>query len=180
MKRIVTLFAALSLLLIPTLSSAQNEKPRLQARASIAVFEEEVSHFEVFPMEMRDGTRQYYLSLGEAFVGTHKFGVGTTVLEVFVYLGNTMDEALAYMQSMLPWFDEAKGTQHEVQGRLIAIQPDGELQPLQVTSGKTLGRWLEFSVEMDGAVLNANIYKRPFKSLISSVKFYRKLHPKEI
>lgn len=174
------IFTVAAALLLGLSLSAQT--PKLQARASIAEFEDEVSHFEVFPLDMGNGQKQYYLCLGRIYHGDDIVQVGIDpVSEMFVYLGGTMDEAIATMESMLPWFELPNGSVNEVEGIITVIQPSGKNGILKVKSLKPLlTRNLEFYEERDGYIIAASISRSAFKNLVSGVKFYRKLHPKQL
>lgn len=179
-KRILSAICCIAAMLLGT-GLLKAQKPALQARATIASVEDETSQYEVFPLIMPDGSKQYYLSLGNVFVGDHKIGVDVPVAELFVYLGANLNETLSTMEEIKTWFKEPVDTEHHVGGRLAIGQPDGTLEEIEVETSKGLfgGKYLEFEVERSGADLYATIGKANFSSLVSGVKFYRKLHPKE-
>ena len=94
-------------------------------------------------------------------------------------------EAAKEAQAKLEEFKEiAKapaGFEQETIGTLALANPStGELEPVFVTSRRFLTQKLiEFSVRRNGYVRATHIPRADFASLVSSVIFYRKIHPKE-
>ncbi|MBQ9173746.1 MAG: hypothetical protein IJV54_12335 [Bacteroidales bacterium] len=168
----------------PLLSSAQILKKASQ-RTEIASVESEttgdwVSVQSVLRME-DDGS--YWLSLGHAGIGSDILQIEfDPVTELFISLGNSLDEAIETMKEIQALYKEPRLSTSLVQGCLTAISPDKEsLEEVTVTSRKLLtSRLLSFSVERGEMVRSASISKSEFGSLLVSLKLYKKLHPKEL
>jgi hypothetical protein len=67
-----------------------------------------------------------------------------------------------------------------VDGCLAAMYPNGDMEPVTVTSRRFVAtKLLSFSVQRDDFVRATYISKMDFGSLVLSLKMYKKLHPKE-
>lgn len=176
MKRIITAIAAAALLFASFPAFAQLDK--LAARESVVEIETENNIFEIFTMEL-EGQNHYYLSLGKTGLGNHFIQVNIDpVSEMFVLLGDTLDEAIESLETFKSWSKEPKGKVGEVQGCIAIIQPSVETETLNVVADKFfLTRYLEFSVERDGILVASNIHKEDIGSLLVSLKLERKLRP---
>ena len=176
MKRLITAIAAAALLLTSIPASAQLDK--LAARESVIELETESNIFEIFTMEI-EGQNHYYLSLGKTGLGNHFIQVNIDpVSEMFVLLGDTIDEAIETMSTFKAWFKEPLGKVGQVQGCISMFMPEKDTEPLDVITGKfLLTRYMEFSVEREGVVVASNIHKDEIGSLLTSLKIERKLRP---
>ena len=70
----------------------------------------------------------------------------------------------------------------ELEGCFAIAYPTSEIIPVKVTRRQLISKVMEFSlpVTTDQTLVRAtHIGKSDFGSLLSSLKFYKKLHPKE-
>ena len=163
------------------------QKPLFRPRMEIATFETEQAGtvqkaLEVFYMD-DETPRTYYLSLGRMGIGGDIVQLDLDpVSELFIPLGNTLEEAVAKMEEIKAFFGQPKLSTMEVRGSLSIAYPGSELVPVKVTRRQALAsKLLEFSIPVpgeDGFVRAAYVSKSDFGSLLSSVKIYRKIHPK--
>lgn len=175
MKRFVS-----TILILACTIAAFAQNPVLRQRLEIAEIEinDGERSLEVFRME---DNGQYYLSVGNLGIGTDLFQIQFDPLfELFIPLGGTLDESMEKLQDLKAFYKQARKTSTEVQGCLSAAYPNDKLEPITVTSRQFLGRILEFSVERDGLVRATYVPRADFNSLVTSVKLYRKIHPKEL
>lgn len=181
MKRFITLLAAMPLLFAACNLSAQSTIGPLAVRASIVEIDNNGLYCDVFSIVL-DGQKQYYMSAGHVYMGDEVVKVQIEPMtEMFVFLGDTMDEAIEAMQNMKLWFNLPSGTINEVDGSFSIAQPKLEKETIRVTSMRPLlTRQLEFAVMRGDAVVAAHVIKSDFNSLLSGLKTYRKLHPKEL
>ena len=152
-------------------------------RMELATVETEVGGYETAEMEvfaMRDsGT--YWLSVGHLGIGTDLVQLEfDPVFELFIPLGNTLEEALVKMKEFQAFYKEPRLSTMEVQGCLAAMYPGENFEPVTITSRRLLGaKILSFSVQRDDFVRATYISKSDFNSLVFSLKAYKALHPKE-
>ena len=138
-------------------------------------------NLEVFNMPV-DGVNHYYLSVGHLGIGDDviQFNIDP-IFELFIPIGDTVAESLEYLQGLQALFKGPKGKSMEIEGCLAAAFPDDNLEKVTVTYKKVLlTNVLAFSVERQGYIRATHIPKNQFNSLVKSLKFYRKLHPKEL
>ena len=158
----------------------------LRPRIEIAELENDVTidaiEMEVFYMD-DESPRMYYLSLGHLGVGSDIIQVDfDPVFELFVPLGGTIKEAIAKMEEIKSWFKEDRLTEKELSGYFSLAYPGGDPVSIKVTSRRLLtSKILEFSLPtgVDGIVRATHIGKSEFSGLLSSVKIYKKIHPKQ-
>lgn len=167
---------------IPVLSSAQILQKASQ-RIELAVVETEMggietAQLEVFKM-LDSGT--YWLSVGHLGVGTDLVQLQfDPVYELFIPLGNSLEEALAKMKELKAFYKKPRLSTMEVQGCLAALYPGEEFETVTITSRRLLAsKILSFSVQRDDFVRATYIRKSDFGSLLFSLKAYKALHPKE-
>ena len=137
-------------------------------------------NLEVFNMPV-DGVNHYYLSVGHLGIGDDviQFNIDP-IFELFIPIGDTVAESLEYLQGLQALFKGPKGKSMEIEGCLAAAFPDDNLEKVTVTyKNVLLTNVLAFSVERQGYIRATHIPKNQFNSLVKSLKFYRKLHPKE-
>ena len=166
--------------------AAFSQNKLLRPRIEIAQLENDVTidaiEMEVFYMNDED-PRMYYLSLGHIGVGTDIVQIDfDPVFELFVPLGGTIKEAIAKMEEIKTWFKEDRLTEHELTGYFSLAYPGGDPVSIKVTSRRLLAsKILEFSLPTgtEGIVRATHIGKAEFGSLLSSVKIYKKIHPKQ-
>ncbi len=181
MKR---LLLTIALVFVAVTAFSQNKL--LRPRIEIAELENDVTvdaiEMEVFYMD-DESPRMYYLSLGHIGIGTDIVQVDfDPVFELFVPLGGTIQEAIAKMEEIKTWFKEERLTEHELSGFFSLAYPGGDPVSIKVTSRRLLAsKILEFSLPTgtDGIVRATHIGKAEFGSLLSSVKIYKRLHPKQ-
>lgn len=181
MKR---LLLTIALVFVAVTAFSQNKL--LRPRIEIAELENDVTvdaiEMEVFYMD-DESPRMYYLSLGHIGIGTDIVQVDfDPVFELFVPLEGTIQEAIAKMEEIKTWFKEERLTEHELSGFFSLAYPGGDPVSIKVTSRRLLAsKILEFSLPTgtDGIVRATHIGKAEFGSLLSSVKIYKRLHPKQ-
>ena len=128
-----------------------------------------------------DGVHDYYLSVGHLGIGDAVIQVNFDPLyELFIPLGNTLDEALETLKDLQDLYRTEPGTVTTVPGCLAFGFPDGNIDDVKVTYRKQIfSNLLEFTLEREGYQRSTFVNKSNFNSIVSGVKFYKKLHPKE-
>ncbi|MBR3744286.1 MAG: hypothetical protein IKN31_04160 [Bacteroidales bacterium] len=129
-----------------------------------------------------DGENHYYLSVGHLGIGDDiiQFNVDP-LFELFIPIGDTLAESMDSLKELQSLFKGPKGGSIETEGCLAFAFPNENLEKVTVTYQKVLlTKMLAFSVEREGYVRSTHIPRSQINSLISSLKLYRKLHPKEI
>ena len=177
-------FLTLALVFVAIAAFSQNKL--LRPRVEIAELENDVTidaiEMEVFYMD-DESPRMYYLSLGHIGIGTDIVQVDfDPAFELFVPLGGTIKEAIAKMEEIKTWFKEDRLTERELTGYFSLAYPGGDPVSIKVTSRRLLtSKILEFSLPtgIDGIVRATYIGKSEFGSLLTSVKVYKKIHPKQ-
>lgn len=143
--------------------------------------EDEGTAYTVFSLP-DNGQEHYFLSLGSLGIGGEIIQIDIDpVFELFIPLGDTLEEVQARLEELAALAKEPIGTSIEIKGCLATGYPTTEdLEPVTVKTFKfILGRQIRFSVPR-GDILRATfVAKSDLKALLSSVKFYRKLHPKQ-
>jgi hypothetical protein len=175
MKKIICILSLLSLCF---LSFAQDKK--IPQRLELVEIEANGTQIEVFNLPI-DGDNNYYLSVGTLGIGDETVQVQFDPLfELFIPLGETLEEAAETLQFMQQLFKTEIGTAIEVDGCLAAGIPNDKTEIARVTYRKSmLTHLLEFSLEREGYIRATHIPRSEFNSLISSLNVYRKLHPNE-
>ena len=180
----ITLKALITLLVaaMPVLTSAQILQKASQ-RLELAVVETEIGGYESAQLEVFkiNDAGTYWLSVGHLGVGTDlvqlKFD---PVYELFIPLGNSLEEALAKMKELQAFYKQPRLSTMEVQGCLSALYPGEEFETVTITSRRLLAsKILSFSVQREDFVRATYINKSDFGSLVFSLKAYKTLHPKE-
>lgn len=129
-----------------------------------------------------EGQNHYYLCVGTLGVGDDFFQLKIDPLyQLFIPLGDTLEEAQARLEEMKALAKEPAGTEIETVGVLALANPStGTPEPVYLTSRRFLTQKLvEFSVKRNGYVRATHIGRAEIASLSSSVKIYRKIHKKE-
>ena len=182
MKTINKILVTLLMAVMPLMASAQILQ-RAAQRMELATLETEVGgvpnvELEVFKMQDA-GT--YWLSVGHLGIGGDLVQLQfDPVYELFIPLGNTLDEAIGKMNELKAFYKKPRLSQMEVQGCLAAITPNDNFEPVTVTSRRLLtSKILSFSVKRDDMVRATYISMADFGGLLFSLKAYKKLHPKE-
>ena len=108
--------------------------------------------------------------LTEAFV-VYKEG------KLYALIGGQTSKTLEELKAL---YKEAPGSSIEVDGNLAVGFPKDNLEKVTVTHRKVmLSHMLEFSVARGQYIRATHISKSDFGSIVSSVKMYRRIHPKE-
>lgn len=177
MKKLLCIFLALTWTFA---AFAQDNK--IPQRLEIVTIDDDDDDavLEMFDMP-KDGQSHYYLSVGHLGFGDDVFQIQLDPLfELFLPLGDSLDEAQEALVRMQDLFKKSTGTFIEVDGNLALGYPRENLETVKVTYKRfLLNRLLEFSVERDGYMRAAHIGRSDFNSLITSLKLYRKIHPNE-
>lgn len=171
----------LLIMAFPLISFAQDHKlPNRLEIAEVGVDEGDVQ-IEIFAL-LRDGQKSYYLSVGDLGVGNNVVQLHVDPLfELFIPLGNTLAEAQENLEMMKAMFKQSKGDTMQATGCLDLAFPGENLETVTITYTRfMLTHILEFSVQREGYLRATHITRSQFKSLVTSLKLYRKLHPKEV
>ena len=177
---------SLALVCVTVLSFGQNNsilRPRIElVEVETEIDEAFTTELEVFYMN-DENPRMYYLSLGHLGVGTDIIQVQfDPVFELFIPLGGTLDEAIAKMQEIKDFYKAPRKSTMELNSCFAVAYPNNEIIPVKVTRRQFVTKVLEFSLPTEGTqplVRATHIGKNDFGSLLSSLKLYKKLHPKE-
>lgn len=181
MNRIITIIVALLLAAAPAIASAQGGKIFRQTKV---IFENEVNEGElrlsVFSIP-ENGQDHYFAALGNLGIGDDiiQFNIDP-VSVLYIPLGSTLSEAQAKLEEIKALLKQPVDASMEVPGCLAVGFPDDEYETVTVTHRRpVLQHMLEFSVSRGNLVRATHIAGSDFNPLVSGVKFYRKLHPKE-
>ena len=188
MKIVVKTLAILLFAAMPVLTFAQQKKipQRLElVNVDLQVGDEgsflsTEENLEVFNMPI-DGVNHYYLSVGHLGIGDDiiQFNIDP-IFELFIPIGDTVAEALEYLQGLQALFKGPKNESIEIEGCLAAAFPNDKMEKVKVTYQKVLlTNLLAFSVQRGEYVRATHIPKSEFNSLVRGLKFYKKIHPKE-
>jgi len=154
----------------------------LSKRREIIVIEEENSNdrMELFSMEQDEGIA-YYLSVGSLGHGDNVIQVYIDPFhELFIPLGSTLEEANATLQQIKDFYKQPKGATMEIMGCFNKYIPNDNLETVTLTRNRLfLNNQIRFSVEREGELRATFIDRSSFNSLMSSLKWYRKMHPKK-
>ena len=182
MKTILKTITTLLVAVMPALTSAQVLQKASQ-RLELAVVETEVGGHETAQLEVfkMNDTGTYWLSVGHLGIGSDLVQLEfDPVFELFIPLGNSLEEALAKMKELQAFYKQPRLSTMEVQGCLSALYPGENLETVTVTARRLLtSNILSFSLQRDDFVRATYISKSDFGSLVFSLKAYKALHPKE-
>lgn len=165
----------------------KNENPsmisELSKRKEIAVIEEDDNGFtrlELFSMDRDDG-EAYYLSVGCLGYGDRFIQVYIDPFhELFIPLGTTLDEAEATLQQLKDFFKQPKGATMEIMGCFNSFIPDDNRESVTLTHTRLLlNDQIRFSIEREDELRATFVSRSDINSMLSSLKFYRKIHPKK-
>lgn len=180
MKRFLLILAG-AVMTASTLSAQVLQKA--SQRLELATVETEIGGYETAQLEVfkMNDAGTYWLSVGHLGIGSDlvqlKFD---PVFELFIPLGNSLEEALSMMKELQAFYKEPRLSTMEVQGCLAAMYPGEDFEPVTITSRRLLGtKILSFSVQREDFVRATYISKSDFGSLVFSLKAYKTLHPKE-
>ena len=178
MKRIICI---ISFLMLTAVCFAQGSvlKQTLEI-AEVEINDGDVS-LSVFDMP-EEGQHQYFLCVGTLGIGDDFIQLQIDpVFQLFIPLGGTLEEAQAKLEEFRDIAQMPAGSEMETVGTLALANPStGEPEPVYVTSRRFLiQKIIAFSVKRNGYVRATHIPRADFASLVSGVKLYRKIHPKE-
>ena len=177
MKKILCIITVLAM---SVMAFAQNSK--IPQTLEIAQIENEQGDtvVEVFNMP-KDGQNHYYLDLGTLGFGDEYVQVYfDPVHRLYIPLGDNLTQVLERLQEMKDLFKTEPGTTSETLGCLAFPFPTDKLETVKITSRRIIvTRELEFSVEREKCLRATRVSKSDFNSLVTSVKLYSKIHPKE-
>lgn len=180
MKTIRTL-AVLLLLIIPVIASAQDNKFLRPSKVITEIQNNEgESGIAVLSLPEND-QEHYYLSVGRLGHGDEVIQVHIDPVSVlYIKLGDTLEEAQAKLEEIQAVGKKPVNTSAEVLGILAVGFPTEEAETVTVTHRRPiLEHVLEFSVSRDGYIRATYIPRSNLGSVVSGVKFYRKIHPEE-
>ena len=160
--------------LLPFAAGAQ--KSNIPQRNEIV----QANGYEVFNSP-KDGQNRYYLSVGHLGIGDAVVQVNfDPAFELFIPLGNSLSEAIATLEGLKAQCKQPRRTQTHTLGCLAFGFPKEELETVDVITRRTLlQRQLEFSISREGYRRAAYVTKSEIGSLLSGVKLYHRIHPKE-
>ena len=181
MKRVIL---SLALAFVTVFAFAQTSsilRPRMEV-AEVEVNDGALT-IDIFYMN-DESPRTYWLSLGNLGVGTDIVQVDfDPVFELFIPLGNNLEEAVAKMEELKALYKMPRLEKTEIQGSFAALYPKSdELVTVTITSRRFIfSKILEFSLPTgsEGIVRATHISRSNFRSLLSSLKIYKALHPKD-
>lgn len=177
MKKILCI---ISLFVLSLSAFAQLNIPNRLELAQVDVNDGEIQ-IEVFNM-LKDGQSHYVLSVGNVGIGNEIIQINMDPLtELFIPLGDTLDEAMEVLTMIQGMYKEAPGTSMEIDGCLgVSVPNEVNIEPVTLTYRKILlSRMIEFSVRRNDLVRASYIPRADYNGLMTSMKIYRKLHPKE-
>lgn len=182
MKKALRFFAVVLLAVLPFVASAQNNKIFREVK-QLADVELNGGDAHIYVISLpEDGRDHYYLSVGRMSLGNEVVQVQVDPLSVlYIPLGDSLKDALAKLEEMKALLKKEVGSSIETPGCLCVAYPSDE-NPEAVTVSHyrpLLEHQLEFRIDRENYILAAFIGGSDFKSLVSSVKFYKRLHPKE-
>ena len=173
---------SLVLAFLALVSFAQNTsliRPRIEIAESGS---EENVGLMVFYMD-DESPRTYYLSVGNLGIGNEIVQVGfDPVTELFIPLGNTLDEAIAKMEEIKELFKLPRQEKAEMEVCVAVLYPNDTRVTATVTPRRLLiSRMLEFSIptESEGIIRAAHVDKSDFSILLGGLKLHKRLHPSE-
>ena len=181
MKRIITTLAIFCVTVISFAQTSNLLRPRVDIAETSS--EEHNVSMEVFYMN-DESPRTYYLSLGNLGIGGDIVQLDfDPVFELFIPLGGSLEEAVAKMEEIKALYKMPRLSQTEINASFAALYPTDKIQTVTVTSRRFLfSKVLEFSIPVEGTeplVRATHIYRSDFNSLLTSLKIYKKLHPKQ-
>lgn len=189
MKNVIKAVVVLLFAVLPAVAFAQMSK--LPQRLELVTVDLELGdqdsflstqeNMEVFNMP-KDGVNHYYLSVGHLGIGDDivQFNIDP-IFELFIPIGDTVAESLETLKGLQALFKGPKNQSIEIEGCLAAAFPNDNLEKVTVTFQKVLlTKMLAFSVQRGEYTRATHIPKSQFNSLVTSLKFYRKIHPKEL
>ena len=180
MKKILLTIA---LACLATLTFAQKSsvlRPRVEIVENDS--EENMQKLEVFYMN-DVSPRKYWLSVGSLGIGLDIVQVDfDPVYELFIPLGGTLSEATARLEEIKELYKMPRQQSTSIEGCFAPLYPVDSLVTVTVTRRQMLtSQVLEFSLPTgnEKLVRATHIGKSDFGGIVSGLKIYRKIHPKE-
>jgi len=180
MKRILTTLA----LVCATLSAVAQNNP-FGMKMEIASVGQDDNEYSIFTYEDPDGTVGYYLGVGHVFDLLELFSDDRSssfgfVDETCLVMGETMDDAFAFLDSLLELLEEAPGTTADFPCRLT-MGADQLFAP-STANAIVVKRFLQakricFHFLSGNHTAEVDLTKSAVKSLRWNLDLYRKLHP---
>lgn len=177
---------ALAFASVAILSFGQN-KSIIRPRMEIVKTETEVNgtfntELEVFYMN-DENPRMYYASLGNLGIGGNIVQLEfDPIFELFIPLGGTLEEAVAKLEEIKGLFKMPKKSSTELSGHFSVAYPTGDPVTVTVTRRQGISKLLEFSIPVSGSenlIRATYLSKSDIGGLLTSLKIYRKMHPKK-
>ncbi len=154
----------------------------LSKRKEIAVIEDDdgFNRLELFSMD-GDGGNTYFLSVGSLGYGDNFVQIYIDPFhELFIPLGSTLDEAQAMLQQLKDFCKQPKGATMEIMGCFNKFIPDNNLETVTLTHTRLLwNNQIRFSVERGDELRATFVSRSAINSMLVSIKWYRKIHPKK-
>lgn len=151
-------------------------------RKEIHVIEDDNGYkrLELFSMDCDEGDA-YFLSVGSLGYGDDIVQVYVDPIhELFIPLGSTLEEAEAMLQQLKDFSEQPKGATTEITGCLGMFIPDDNLEKVTLTHTQSLlDNQIRFCVEREGELRATFVSRSDISSMLSSLKWYRKIHPKK-
>lgn len=183
MKRILI---SLAIACMALCTYAQKNLP-VGIRSEITEIEQNDDTFSLFQYKDPDQRVGYYLSLlhTNGSVSFEILEMGNTSISSFdeccLYLGENYDQVLETLTGLVDLFSEPSGTTRELEARR-SNGAEGLADSITVNCilrKGLLGKHLAIQFEGRKHPAEVQLSKSSVKSLISGVKFYRKLHPEK-
>lgn len=177
MKRI---FVFVALIFVSSLMFAQ--KFQVGVRDEIVSIEENENEYAIFGYMDEEGTKGYYLGLGRPDVIPGSIIAFDVFNETCIYLGATLEEALGTMGSIVDLFSGRMGSNKVFEARLGV----GELLKDKGQAIGTLerriiaGKHISFAFKTPSFLTESFLNKITAKSLLTGLKAYMKIHPKQV
>ena len=183
MKKIITVAVAL----LATLGVFGQKPSLMRPRMELVNVETETNgtvntELEVFYMD-DESPRVYYMSVGNLGIGGDIVQLELNpVYELFIPLGNTLEEAIAKMEEIKDFYKQPRHSTMELPGIYAVGYPGGNVRTVKLTRRQMLSsKLVEFSIPVEGdesLVWATYIGRNDFGGLLTSLKVYKKLHPK--
>lgn len=128
-----------------------------------------------------NGQNHYFLDVGTLGFGDRNVQISfDPIHHLFIPLGDTIEESLQTLQQFKDLAKAPKGTSLEING-ILDIYPTSRVELVNVSSYKLIFvRKLMFSVARDGYMRGTYVSRANIRSIITSLKLYKAIHPKEL
>lgn len=130
----------------------------------------------------QDDVNHYYLHVGTMGIGNSIISVDIDPVDrLYVPLGENLTDAISKMEELQALYKQPKGTSMLVQASFGPLFPSETLQTVKVTRFQPLlTNYLEFMISQEDYDRVTHVSRANFNSLLTSVKIYGKIHPKEM